>query len=83
MLVNSGAIKNYILLKTAEKLKIFYKLEENPYLLVTILGDLISYRNRVIYIKIKPIKLRIKGQKVIISFNILLLENNKAVLKMP
>ena len=62
-----------------EKLKIFYKLKKSLYLLVIILGDLIFYKNRAIYIKIGLIKLRIKRQKVIINFNILLLGNNKAV----
>ena len=66
-----------------ERLGIFYRLKENLYLLVTILEDPISYKNRVIYIKIKLIELRIKRQKVIISFNILLLRNNKAILEMP
>ena len=65
-----------------EKLEIFYRLKKSLYLLVTILGDLISYKNKVIYIKIKLIELKIKEQKVIINFNILLLGNNKAVLKM-
>ena len=46
-------------------------------------GDPISYKNRVIYIKTKPVELRIKGQTVIINFNILLLGKNKAVLEMP
>ena len=48
-----------------------------------ILGDPISYKNRVIYIKIELVELRIKGRTVIINFNILLLGKNKAVLKMP
>ena len=65
----------------AEKLGVPYKLKENLYLLVTILKDLIFYGNGVIYIKIKLLKLKIKGQRVVISFNILLLGNNKAVLK--
>ena len=65
----------------AKKLKIPYRLKESLYLLVIILGDLISYKNRVICIKIKPVDLKIKGQRVIINFNILLLGNNKAVLK--
>ena len=79
--MDSGVIKNYILLVTAEKLKIFYKPKENLYLLVTILGNLISYKNRVIYIKTELLKLKIKRQRVVINFNILLLENNKVVLK--
>ena len=48
-----------------------------------ILGDPISYKNKVIYIKIKPVELKIKGRTVIINFNILLLGKNKAVLGMP
>ena len=46
-----------------------------------ILGDLISNKNKVIYLKIKLVQLRIKGREIYISFNILLVENNKAVLK--
>ena len=52
-------------------------------LLVIILGDPIFYKNKVIYIKTEPMELSIKGQKVIINFNILLLKKNKAVLGMP
>ena len=37
-----------------------YRLKENLYLLVTILGDPISYKNGVIYIKIELVELRIK-----------------------
>ena len=64
-----------------KRLKILYRLKKSLYLLVIILGDLISYKNKVIYIKIELIKLKIKKQKVIINFNILLLGNNKVVLK--
>ena len=66
----------------AKRLKIPYKPKENLYLLVTISGDLISYGNGVICIEIKLLKLKIEGQRVVISFNILLLENNKAILGM-
>ena len=38
-----------------------YRLKENLYLLVTILGDPISYKNGVIYIETKPVELKIKG----------------------
>ena len=55
--MDSGAIRNYILLITAERLKILYKLKETLYLLVTILGDPISYKNKIIYIKTKPVEL--------------------------
>ena len=60
MLVDSGVIKNYILLIIIKKLKIFYRLKKSLYLLVIILGNLIFYKNGVIYIKIKLVKLRIK-----------------------
>ena len=66
----------------AERLRIFYKLKENLYLLVIILGDPIFYKNRVIYIKMEPLELKIKEWRVIINFNILLLKNNEAVLGM-
>jgi len=49
---------------------------------VIILKNLINYRGGVINIEIKLIIIRIKGKKIIISFNILLLGNNKAVLGM-
>ena len=48
-----------------------------------ILGDPIFYKNKVIYIKTKPVELKIKGQIVIINFNILPLGKNEAVLGMP
>ena len=80
--MDSGVIKNYILLAIVEKLRIPYKIKKNLYLLIIILGDLISYKNGVICIEIELLELRIKGQKVIISFNILPLESNKAVLRM-
>ena len=81
MLINSGVIKNYILLDTVKRLKILYRLKKSLYLLVTILKILIFYKNEVIYIKTEQVKLRVKEQKVIINFNILLLGNDKAVLK--
>ena len=58
-----------------------YRLKESLYPLVIILGYLISYKNKVICIKIKLVELRIKGQKIIINFNILPLGNDEAVLK--
>jgi len=45
-----------------------------------ILGDLINYREGIINIEIGLVIIRIKGKEVIMSFDILLLENNKAVL---
>ena len=59
--MDNKAIRNHILLTTVKRLKIPYKLKENLYLLVTILGDLIFYKNKVIYIKMELLKLKIKG----------------------
>ena len=59
--MDSGVIRNYISLIMAERLKIPYKLKKNLYLLVTILKDPIFYKNGVICIKIKLLKLKIKG----------------------
>ena len=80
--MDSKVIKNHILLATVKRLGIPYRLKKNLYLLVTILGDLIFYRNGVIRIEIKLLKLKIKGQKIVINFNILLLKSDKTVLKM-
>ena len=43
-----------------ERLKIFYKLKKNLYLLITILEDPIFYKNKVIHIKTEPVELKIK-----------------------
>ena len=50
-----------MLLKTVERLGIPYKQKKYLYPLVTILGDLISYKNKIIYIKTEPVELRIEG----------------------
>ena len=58
--MDSGVIRNYILLVIVKRLKIPCKPKENLYLLVTILGDPIFYKNKIIYIKTEPLKLKIK-----------------------
>ena len=62
---------------------LLYRQKERLYLLVIISGDLIAYRGGIINLKIGPIQITIKGRQIEISFNILLLGNNKAVLEMP
>jgi len=59
-----------------------HRQKENLYLLVIISGDPILYKDNIIHFKTEPIKVIIKGWKVIISFNVLLLGKDKAVLKM-
>ena len=59
-LVDSEVTRNYILPNIVKRLKIPYRQKKNLYLLVTILGDLISYKNKVICIKTEPLELRIE-----------------------
>src|SRR6266568_3606490 len=79
--MDSRAIRNYILLITVKRMELLYRDKENLYPLVTILGDLILYRDGIIWMETGLIKVEIKGKKIIISFNILLLGKDKAVLK--
>ena len=62
---------------------LLYRDKENLYLLVTILGDLILYRDSIIWLEIGPVEIEVKGRKLIILFNILLLGKDKVVLGMP
>ena len=78
--MESKIIKNYILLKVIERLRLFYRQKKNLYPLVTISGDPILYKNGIIYLKTGLVELEIKGKSVIISFNILLLGKDKIVL---
>ena len=50
-----------MLLKTAERLGIPYRQKKYLYPLITILGDLIFYKNGVIHIKTEPVELKIEG----------------------
>jgi len=60
-----------------------HRQKKNPYPLVTISGDLILYRNGMIYFKTGPVEIEIKGWKVVVLFNVLSLDKDKAVLKIP
>ena len=53
--MDSRVIRNYIIPKTAEQLRILYKEKEHLYLLVIILGELVLYKNGIINLKIKLI----------------------------
>jgi len=57
--------------------------KEYLYLLNIILKDLINYREGIINLKIGLVIIKIEGKEVIMNFDILLLENNKVVLRMP
>ena len=67
-LVDSKVIKNHILPKIVEKLGIPHRQKKDLYPLITISGDPISYKNRVIYLKMEPIQLQIKGKKHLYIF---------------
>ena len=54
-MVDSKATKNYIILKTIKRLKILYREKEYLYPLITILGELIIYKNGIINLEIEPI----------------------------
>ena len=81
--MDSRVIRNYILLSAVKRIGLLYRDKENLYLLVTISGDLILYKNSIIQIEIGPVKVEIKGKKIITSFNILLLGKDKVVLGIP
>ena len=53
--MNSGVIRNYILLATVKRMGLLYKQKEYLYLLIIILGDPIAYRGGIINLKIGPI----------------------------
>jgi len=48
-----------------------------------ILKNLINYKGDIINMEMGLIMIRIEGKIIMINFNILLLKNNKAVLRMP
>ena len=81
--MDSGAIKNHISPVAIRRIGLPYRQTKNPYLLVIISGNPILYRDDMIYFNIELITVIIKRQKVVISFNILLLGKDKAVLGMP
>ena len=59
-----------------------YRQKENLYPLVMISGDSILYKNGIIHFETGLVKIEIKGWKVIVLFDVLLLDKDKAVLKM-
>ena len=46
--MDSRVTKNYMLLAAVKRMGLLYRDKENLYLLVTISGDLIIYRDRII-----------------------------------
>ena len=54
-MVDSGAIRNYIIPQIVEQLGILYKEKEHLYPLVIILGELVLYKDGIINLKTEPI----------------------------
>jgi hypothetical protein len=50
------------------------------YALVTILKDLVLYKNKIINLETGSVQISIKRRDIIVNFNILLLGQDKAVL---
>jgi hypothetical protein len=75
-------IRNHITPNIVEQLGLLYKQKLKPYTLVTILGDLVLYRDSIINLEIELVQVNIKRHNIIVNFNILLLGQNKAVLGM-
>jgi phosphoribosylaminoimidazole-succinocarboxamide synthase len=72
-MVNSRVIRNYITPSIVKRLGLPYRQKLEPYTLVTILGDPVLYKDGIINLETRLVKVSIKGQSIIINFNILLL----------
>jgi hypothetical protein len=59
---------------------LLYKQKLKPYTLVTILGDLVLYKNSIINLETGLVQVNIKKRDIIVNFNILLLGQDEAVL---
>ena len=59
-MVDSRATRNHIILKVVKQLGILYKEKEKPYLLVTISGELVLYKDSIINLKTELIQVNIK-----------------------
>ena len=81
--MDSGIIRNYMSPKAIKRLGLFYRQKKNLYPLITILGDPILYKDKMIYLETGLMELEIKGRYVVVSFDMLLLGKDKAVLGMP
>jgi hypothetical protein len=71
--VDNRVIRNHITPKIIKWLGLLYRQKLKPYTLVTILGDLVLYKDRIINLKIGPVQVNIKKRDIIVNFNILLL----------
>jgi hypothetical protein len=80
--MDSGVIKNHIIPKVVEWLGLLYRQKLELYTLITILGDLVLYRDGIINLETGLVQVNIKRHNIMVNFNILLLGQDKAVLGM-
>jgi hypothetical protein len=71
--VDNKAIRNHITPSIVKWLELLYRQKLEPYTLVTILKDLVLYKDRIINLKTRLVQINIKRQNIIMNFNILLL----------
>jgi hypothetical protein len=81
-MVNSKIIRNHITPKVVKRLGLPHKQKLELYTLVTISGDPVPYRDRIINLETGPVQVSIKRRNIIVNFNILPLGQNKTVLGM-
>jgi hypothetical protein len=78
--VDNKVTKNHITPSTVEQLGLLYRQKLEPYTLVTILGDLVLYKDSIINLETGLVQVNIKGRDIIVNFNILLLGQDEVVL---
>ena len=81
--MDSRATKNHISPIAIKRIKLLYRQKQNPYPLITISGNPILYKKGIIHFKTGLIQLQVKGQNIVVLFDVLLLGKNETVLRMP
>jgi transposase InsO family protein len=82
-LVDSGATRNHISPAAVTRMGLPHRQKRHPYPLTTISGDQIAYGGGIINLETGPIQLTIEGRPVEMSFDILPLGKDEAILGMP
>jgi hypothetical protein len=59
--VDSKITKNHITLSIVEQLELLYRQKLEPYTLVTILKDLVPYKDSIINLETKLVEVNVKG----------------------
>jgi hypothetical protein len=72
-MVDNKIIRNHIASKVVERLGLPYRQKLELYTLVTISGDPVPYKDRIINLKTGLVQVNIKRRNIIVNFNILLL----------